>query len=318
MVGGAETPKVAILGWYGHGNFGDALILDGLRQLFKGWQVNDMSSTRNSTYPVIDFNEVNKCDLFVLGGGELINADCLFLPSPWMRYATLNRLLPRVPWAHKVKIPKVILGCGVNAESADQLKPCVLKDLEQFSYIGLRDNVAVSILKSIPSLKSRVHLFHDLAFAVDTNGVSRSPSQDDLAVVIPTDRKHLNVVAESQAWLKQKLAPYEKTLFLPFGEEDNDDFRTCQLLSSCSSNSRVLSPSHLSLERVLKLLSGCAAVFPYRLHGLVLSFLVGAEYEFYPYHRKVTRVHDTVTGCGPGEIRLKQRASFDELILGGF
>ena len=64
----------------------------------------------------------------------------------------------------KIKIPKIILGCGVNAISPNELSPNVIQDLEQFSYIGLRDNTSLNILKAIPRLKGKVDLFHDLAF----------------------------------------------------------------------------------------------------------------------------------------------------------
>ena len=74
--------SVAILNWGGHGNFGDEIMLEGLRQLFQGWQIQVVSDNDKSTYPKIDFDAVNKCDLFVLGGGELINADRLFFALP--------------------------------------------------------------------------------------------------------------------------------------------------------------------------------------------------------------------------------------------
>jgi polysaccharide pyruvyl transferase WcaK-like protein len=300
-----------MLGWYGHGNFGDELMLEGLRQLFKNWQITVMSDNYKSSFPKLNFNVVNECDLFVLGGGNLISSDRLFSSD---LYSFLHS-----SWVKRIKIPKVILGCGVNAENASQLKPSVIADLQQFSFIGLRDNVSVDILKVIPQLAGKVHLFHDLAFALETGGLTWKPSKN-VAVVIPTDRctsKHdsgirqFDVAAKSCSWLTEKLKPYSKTVFLPFGQQDNDDLETCNRLASCVKGSVVL---QLPLQKTLNLLSECAAVFPYRLHGLILSFLVGAKYEFYPYHWKLQRVHDTITGCSIEEIRLKQKASFDELI----
>ena len=166
--------KVAVLGWYGHGNFGDELILEGLRTLFRGWQVQVFSNDGWSAYPLIDFDRVNRCDLFVLGGGELINGRWLWMPAPCMFKPRTRayRLYARTPfsrrsWINRVEPKKVILGCGVDAENPMQIGANVVRDLEQFDYIGLRDLAAVKILSGFPTLKPKVHLFHDLAFAVD-------------------------------------------------------------------------------------------------------------------------------------------------------
>jgi polysaccharide pyruvyl transferase WcaK-like protein len=165
--------KVAVLGWYGHGNFGDELILEGLRILFRDWQIRVYSSDDTGAYPMIEFDAVNKCDLFVLGGGELIGSKHLWMPAPcrFKPHTKLYRLYCHTPfsrrsWINRINIPKVILGCGVDAEKAE-LEANVIRDLEQFDYIGLRDNAAVSILRSFPQLESKTHLFYDLAFAIN-------------------------------------------------------------------------------------------------------------------------------------------------------
>jgi polysaccharide pyruvyl transferase WcaK-like protein len=303
----AKSVKVAVLGWYGHRNFGDELLLEGLKQLFSGWEILVFSDNQKSSFPMIDFNAVNNCDLFVLGGGELINTDRLFIHSPWV---------------HNIKIPKIILGCGVNAEKAKQLKKDVLKDLEQFSYIGLRDGTAESILKSIPKLKDKTHLFYDLVFSVDTNGFSWRNSTN-AAVVIPTDRhtnrsdkgiREYNLAKKTQKWLIKKLATYEKAVFLPFGQEDNNDYETSLKLSRCIKKSEILQPNMLTPSKVYRLISESAIVLPYRLHGLVLAYLLGAKYEFYPYHWKLNRVNETITQLPPSIIRQKQKECFKEAL----
>jgi polysaccharide pyruvyl transferase WcaK-like protein len=308
--------KLAVLGYYGHGNFGDELMLEGLRRLFKDWEITVMSDNYRSSFPKLNLDVVNECDLFVLGGGELVNSDRLFSSD---LYGFL-----RSSWVKRIRIPKVILGCGVNAENACQLKPSVISDLEQFSFIGLRDNASVNILKKIPRLADKVRLFHDLSFAVEIKGCN-GDSKTGWAVVIPTDRKtskhdsgiqNFNLAGKSQYWLREKLKPYSSVVFLAFGEQDNDDFETCRLLSSCVSGDVLrLRAKELSLEKILGLLSGCAVVFPYRLHGLILSFIAGSKFEVYPYHRKIWRVHDTIRGHSLSEIRGQQMACFAEMLM---
>lgn len=168
------TKTVAVLNWAGHSNFGDELILEGLRQLFKDWQLQVYSSDDAGAYPMIDFDEVNQRNLFVLGGGELINKHFLWMPYPCSLkvHSRLYRLYAHTPFARKswikqITIPKVILGCGVDVAGPEDLDGNVVRDLEQFQYIGLRDKVAVEILQSFPMLKAKVHLFYDLAFAIN-------------------------------------------------------------------------------------------------------------------------------------------------------
>ena len=165
------------MSWAGHGNFGDELILEGLRTLFKDWQIQPFTNDSAGAYPQIDFDMVNKCDLFVLGGGELINSKFLWMPAPSKFFPPLTRrirLYARTPfarrsWIRHIKIPKIILGCGVDVEKPEDISSNVVRDLEQFSYIGLRDNASVNILKSFPQLKDKVGLFYDLVYAVNFN-----------------------------------------------------------------------------------------------------------------------------------------------------
>jgi polysaccharide pyruvyl transferase WcaK-like protein len=241
--------------------------------------------------------------------------------SPLKIPPSFYRLYAHTPFAHKswvsrIKIPKIILGCGVNAKGPSELRTNVIKDLEQFDFIGLRDNVAVSILKSFPQLKSKVHLFYDLGFAIDTNGLSWKHSKNR-AVVIPTDRftrsdrgvTECEVAIKSREWLKEKLKPYEKTVFLAFGEQDNNDLETCETLAFyCTNKSEIIKASQHSLEEILNLIGDSQITLPYRLHGLILSFLTGTRYEFYPYHWKLQRVHDTIKGLDLEEIKQKQKA----------
>jgi polysaccharide pyruvyl transferase WcaK-like protein len=321
--------KVAVLGWYGHGNFGDELILEGLKKLFKGWTIQPYSNDDTSKYPQMDFDAINRCDLFVFGGGELIRQTCLFMqtPSIFNRHqpSLLNSFYCRTPfskysWAHKIKIPKIILGCGINAKSPEELSHWVIDGLKQFSYIGLRDNTAVKLLRACPQLKNKVGLFYDLAFAIDVERIN-CPHKNQ-AVVIPTDRsllgdiglQQINVVDKSRPWLTEKLKPYDKAVFLSFGQQDNDDYETCKRLASCSSYGEVYHPDQLTLRNVMDLISESAFVVPYRLHGLILSFMLGANHEFYPYHWKLQRVHDTIAGLQPEKIRATQQARFKEVI----
>lgn len=324
--------KVAVLGWYGHYNMGDELILEGLKSLFSGWKVLPMSSMKTLNFPSVDIKEINKCDLFVLGGGELIHTNRIFIntPSfsgiriPSVAHKIMNRikLFNNVSWVNKIKIPKVILGCGVNANNHASLDQRVISELEHFDYIGLRDKESVNLLNKIPSLSDKVSLFYDLAFSSKYDIPLRTENSKKIAVVIPTDRftkfdkgvLQNHIAAESKGWLQKKLTGFDKTIFLPFGREDNDDFVTCKSLANYTKNYEIVNPEQLTIQKVLDCITNCDMVFPYRLHGLILSFILGKKYEYYPYHRKLNKVYETIKELSPTEIKFRQKKAFKKML----
>jgi polysaccharide pyruvyl transferase WcaK-like protein len=313
-----EMPKVAIVGWYGHNNFGDDLILQGLKRLFAGWQVEVASNDEPepSSYGSVDFKKINDCDLFVLGGGELIQRSCLLsnmVVASRVKAAYDRLLFSRDSWIYKVKIPKIILGCGVNAEFASELTSYNVKALEQFKYIGVRDTYSLNLLRNISSLRNKVNLFYDTSLALEPPQNIRT-LMFDTAVVIPTDRMvpgdygaRRNIAVNSERWLKERLRGYRKAIFLAFGKQDNDDYKTCEALSHLVDNSEIIPYEHLTFKNVAALLVDASIVVPYRLHSLILSYMVGAQYDYYPYHWKLNRVQETLFGKRVGDVREIQK-----------
>lgn len=314
-------PTVAALGYYGMGNFGDDLILEGLRTLFKGWDLQVYSTCSGGAYPTLDFDKVNKCDLFVLGGGELIRKDCLAQPTPCRfkfknhskAYRLYNRtFLAHLPYLWRIKTRKVLLGCGVDATT---LNRNVLADLEQFSFIGLRDTASVETLKQYPKLADKTSLFHDLAFQLTP---PKPAKKSDYAAVIPTHREGLELEA-SKAWLKENVTDYKTAWFIPFGKIDNNDYNTARVLSPTLFLNGVvernfLQPNQVNFSEVCKVMSGAREVFTYRLHGLILAHMLGVSYKFYPYHMKLNRVHETLASVCPDVIRVQQRKLMEDCV----
>lgn len=226
-----------------------------------------------------------------------------------LAYKLYNRtFLAHLPYLQRVKIPKAVLGCGVDAESPAQLKRNVTKDLAQFNYIGVRDQTAYNILASLPQLKSKVHLFHDLAFQTKIDTPTKS---GDYAVVIPTGNGE--TVAKSKYWLENALNGYSNVWFVPFGQRDHDDYFTSRILSSCNTSknpSNIVLPNDVTLTKVTRLMGLCKTVFTYRLHGLILAYILGKPCQFYPYHTKLNRVYQTLQYHSVEEIKRLQAEEF--------
>lgn len=309
--------KVAVLGWYGHDNLGDNLILEGLRSLFYGWQVMPMTNEQPSTYLTVDIKQINSCGLFVLGGGELISPDRLFVYNPTIprliRSGMKRARLNITSWIKKVKVPKIILGCGVEAETVGELTKSLIGELEQFEHIGLRDNKSVELLKQIPSLEDKVSLVYDLAYALQFNPKTYI-NKSKTAIVIPTDRQN-SITRKSEKWLKKHLHPFKKTVFLPFGTQDNNDQLTCHWLAHHTNNPEIIQHNNLNTNNIADYIANCDKVFSYRLHGMILAHILGKPFKYYPYHRKLDRVYETIKNVSPNKIKQTQQQHIHSYLL---
>lgn len=295
---GIDKVMVAVLGWYGHGNFGDELVLEGIKHLFHDDEVTVFNEKNFS------FTEVNKHDLFVFGGGELVGLTQLFLPSPWV---------------NKIKVPKIALGVGVNSKTAWNMRHRVKRDLAQFNYIGVRDSTALKILQGIRQLQGKTGLYYDCAYSVP---LEPSNVRTWLTVIAPTDRKsnkhdkgvtRCNTTLNSVKWLTDTINLKCKTVFVPFGTEDNNDFETCLSLAAHVDESEVWCHS-LNIGKVASLFSHAELVVAYRLHAMILAHMLDVPYVFYPYHWKLTRVYESIKNVTVDAVRVKQKKVLKDVL----
>jgi polysaccharide pyruvyl transferase WcaK-like protein len=290
-----------------------------------------MTNSRTSTVPVFDASTVNRCDLLILGGGELISPRHL-----WLKHNG---------WHKALTVPKVIMSSGVDGA---ELKRHVWEGLRDFSYIGLRDNEAHRIIRGDEQLAGSVHLTLDPSLVLASEYRVRRCSEPGVAAVIPTERRawtrgDMNIFGKSKKAVKHHAAALvyaerrggfytnisesKKALghelskdhvrevkLLAFGEEDNDDLDTCKELANYLKPGfavSILKPS--TPQEALGVIAGCEKVYSYRLHGMLLAYSLGVPFSIYPYHLKLKRNHDTLKEL-PVERALKVvEEAWDEL-----
>lgn len=303
--------SLAVLNWAGHGNFGDELFNLAYRELFKGWDIHFFTNSSNAKLPMVDFDFINQnCDLFALGGGELICQGQLFIPPYWTCLI-------------KPEIPKILLGCGVNAAKLSKINFNVIRELESFDFIGLRDLFSVNLLSEYSQFRGKLGLFYDLAFSVDYNQID-SNNGERVAVVVPTDRftnqydrgiQQLNLVKKSGKWLKDKVSIYDRVTFLALGSEDNNDFETCKQLSEATKKPcTIISFDGINFKTIFKAVAEATTVYSYRLHGLILAEIFKKPYGLYYYHQKIARVEQSLQGTSPELIKCWQREAVNNVL----
>jgi polysaccharide pyruvyl transferase WcaK-like protein len=289
--------KVSILGWYNHHNIGDEAMLEGIEYLCE----KQYGPCEFQVFSDIDIEtvqkfveKINQSDLFILGGGELINRSFLFINQP--------------AWDKDIKVRKIIVGCGLNNPDYASLQDHVKRSLRRFDYIGVRDKTALALLQQDPVLAPKVYLSFGPSIALASkHGITWKPMQG-VAAVIPTDRTDdkrqwdegiliTNGIEHTKAHLKQQLLNDHVRLvvLVAFGGDDNDDYANCKQLEAYLKDTftvRIVKPA--TPKEALEILSVCSKVYSYRLHGMVLAYSLGIPFDVYGYHRKVKRVYDTL------------------------
>jgi hypothetical protein len=286
--------KISVLGWYGHGNLGDEAMLEALQyqftQHFGPCQFRVLTDYATRTVPQFTFEAANDADLFVLGGGELINRQRLFIDP--------------ANWSLKIRIPKIVMACGVNANSLELLQDHVKESLRDFDYIGVRDQVAYSLLCGDSELAGKTHLVLSPSLTLaEKHGIRRNPLAT-VAAVIPTERCEskrqydegiLNgQIPEGQ--LRNALAGdgFKRVMLMAFGGQDNDDYATCRKLQEYLTGFETSICKPATAKEALQILSECGKAYTYRLHGMLLAHSLGIPYVAFGYHRKIQRNHDTI------------------------
>lgn len=130
--------KIVISGYYGHGNFGDEAILraitDELEKTFNGPEITVLSK-------IPDLREIARCDLFISGGGSLLQ-DVTSLKS-------LVYYLGLLYLAILLKKKTVVYSQGIgplNSKAGKKPAGWVLKKVD---FVSVRDDESAKLLKSL-------------------------------------------------------------------------------------------------------------------------------------------------------------------------
>jgi len=237
--------------------------------------------------------QANDSDLFILGGGELINQDRLLL-------------LNRVAWDKNITTRKIIMGCGLNNPDYASLQDHVKRSLRRFQHIGVRDYEAYKLLREDPQLRDKVCLSLDPSLILPAKHSITWKPLEGVAAIIPTDRKSTkydkgilltNVIENTKQRLLNQLKQdnIHLAILLAFGGDDNNDLASCEQLAEYLKphiTTRIVKPT--SPKEALETLSACSKAYSYRLHGTILAYSLGIPFVGFGYHSKIKRNIETL------------------------
>ncbi len=272
-LGACEKPRfLCIGGYFGCGNLGDDLILEGfLSYMQKKHPSVRVTVFSDTSSPPPDVHLVRRrapfsilraflrSDAFLCGGGSLLQnktgAPSLFYYLSLLRVAKLLGARP------------ILYAAGIGPLIGGHAKRAVFHTLMKSPYISLRDPDSMQLLEEMGIARSRLHLGADAALLLPAPQ-KKNRAHDRYVCVIPRgDTLPPDLIACVRRLEKRYLFSVRVLLF------DRVHDKKAALAASRALSCPIAMPK--SYDGAARLLGGAALVLSGRLHGLVLSLLCG-------------------------------------------
>lgn len=272
-------------GYFGCGNLGDDAILLGLlealRDALPNVSVTALTGSPrrdrrrfgiqciNRKNPFLVFREILHADLFLLGGGSLLQN--LTSNRSLVYYLTLLRL------SHLLGTPAAVFAAGIGPLLGDRTSRRVMRTLNRCRYISLRESGSLRQLTAMGVDAGKLHLGGDPAFLLPAPPKSRGAALLS-AHGIPTDARYLCVVlrgGEAFALTRSLLLTAVRTVckrnrlvpLLAVFDELHDGTHSLEALPECGGRLILLREPGDAMALFLQ----CETVVTMRLHALILA-----------------------------------------------
>jgi polysaccharide pyruvyl transferase CsaB len=322
----AKTPRVLVLGNYGCSNAGDELLLATIKLWveaaggdLRAISLNPAYTTRLHGVPAVDYfdlsaiaQEMNRADLFVLGGGGMFQDRWPMTADALYRYPSYSLLqfaqvcyLPR-----QFGVPSLIWAQGVGPLESEEARGLVADLYSAVDDLCIRDEVSASLLRACGVVR-------EIAVAPDPVWALPLVSAPlDLEARFPelTGKRVLVVNALSfpfeRAWegvfmaaLEETLPPNWICLWMPFQHnayaahpsgyampDDASHFRA--MLRQAGDPARHIIWERPDVFEIQSAFAGADAVIAMRFHGAILASRSGTPFITIEYDDKVRQAMD--------------------------
>jgi polysaccharide pyruvyl transferase WcaK-like protein len=258
--------RCGLVGFYGHGNFGDELFRILFANAFKDWEFYTFMDHCGSVGPAKDGSLVkefvNCCDIIIIGGGDLIR------PGAAKHQYFLNEFLRRPCFIHSVGVAK---WTGFNKDYVNQLKEFLSHP--NIRHLSVRDQPSLVWIESQLGGRSAVSpVCHaDLAFS----GVypASKESSTGIGVILRKQQAQKDLGAMYGLIAKcdrEKLS----CKFIVLSEEPMKSAETF-VVDHFGGISEVVVPT--SIEEMCSTLASCSHIISSKYHACLIGAIYGKK-----------------------------------------
>lgn len=274
--------KIVVAGYYGFGNAGDELILKSillnLKRIFPSVQPVVLSKAPEKTVadhqvnavnrwsPVAVIKTISQCDLFIFGGGGLLQ-DATGSPGLWYYLLLI--------WI-AVLLGKKIFVCalGVGPVKSGLNRSLIRWTLNRAGWITVRDQASLDELKKM-NVDQEIRVTADpvLDLVFDPKKEKKVGEKIKIGLIVRTAPDYFQIVKELARAAQSVLGESESEIvILPF--HDALDRKTAEALLGELNGSAAIA-KWTDLDHLIALFSEFDLVISMRFHAALLSALMG-------------------------------------------
>ncbi len=264
-----QPQKIAICGYYGHGNFGDEAILSSIRpKIYKTFPNSRLYVMKNKNL-IKNLRALYKADLFIFGGGSLLQ-NSTSNASLFYYLATIH--IANLLCKHKIMLANGIGPVENRILSRKLLLKMISRAVDKFDFISVRDTNSQKLLSSILPYR-KIHLVPDPALVhtqqINLELINREKKNCFLYIPcvrgIKKAKTSANLVAQTLYLAQKTFDALPRLVIL----NPNEDLAFAKKINILLPDAEIICPKNVN--ELLVLFGGAKFIISQRYHGSLFA-----------------------------------------------